>query len=176
VKGGRRTSSVLALGALLLLACGGSTLTTSGSGSDGGKTGDGPATRDTSSPEDTAVGDSAPGDSPSILDTGPVSDSTSVSCTPLPGPEGGHGGGCAGASCPAGTICVQRDMDVSATATCVGIPPVCKDHATCACMGKAAHACVEPDEPFGDAAPDFLRCQDETSDGTPYLDFPCGCA
>jgi hypothetical protein len=83
--------------------------------------------------------------------------------------------GCSEATCPQGTICVQVDSDITATATCVGIPSACTGQPTCACMGTAAQECVKPGMPVTDATPGFLRCQDEEEGGASYLDFPCGC-
>jgi hypothetical protein len=104
----------------------------------------------------------------------PIAPST---CAPPASTEAGANLGCADATCPTGTVCVQRDADVTSTAMCASIPASCGGAPTCACMGREAQECVEPGSPpQTDATPSFLDCQDETTGGKPYLDFPCGCA
>jgi len=83
--------------------------------------------------------------------------------------------GCAHAACPAGTVCDQRDFDVTSTADCVGIPAACDGIATCACMGHAAQQCVEPGVDISDAAAFDLGCVDAVQGDASFLDFPCGC-
>jgi hypothetical protein len=76
---------------------------------------------------------------------------------------------CSEVVCPSGTVCVQRDFDVTALVRCVAIPESCGARPACACMETTAAACVDPTP--------FLGCVDVDRDGSlPYLDFPCGCA
>jgi hypothetical protein len=98
-----------------------------------------------------------------------------TTCTAPASPDGGSNRGCQEATCPAGTVCVQRDADVTSTAMCVSIPPACHGAPTCACMGPEAQQCIGV-PPQTDATPSFLNCEDETTGGTTFLDFPCGCA
>jgi len=142
----------------------------SGSGDDGGH-------RDTSSPDgatpDALMQEDARETGP-IADTGPGFDGN-ASCSTPSIPDSGTELGCALATCPSGTVCVQRDFDVTSSATCVVIPSSCNDKPTCACMGSTAKACVEPGDTEGN--PGDLPCQDDENDaGATFLDFPCGCA
>jgi hypothetical protein len=161
---------VASAAAILLFACGGTTA----SSSSGGDSGAHDSTSPDSSTPDARTSEDAHETGP-ITDTGPGPDG-SMSCSTPSIPDGGMNLGCAQATCPSGTVCVQRDYDITSTSTCVLIPPSCNDKPTCECMGKIAKECVEPGVDT-DGNPGFLPCQDEkNSDGTTYLDFPCGCA
>jgi hypothetical protein len=154
-----------------LSGCGG---TETSSGSDGGSDSQ-PAS------ENDATGDVVPHRDAGVPDSGPSTDdgaSDSPMAESCVVPDGGKFFGCASVTCPAGTVCVQRDSDVTSTGTCATIPPSCHGKPTCACMEAEAQQCAEPGfPPETDATAPFMRCQDATTgDGASYLDFPCGCA
>jgi hypothetical protein len=171
-----KTSALLAAAAsLVLLACGGAagSLFENPAGGDDGGGGCGGV-------EAGASDASAPGVTPDAGsgDAGPQGSDAgtgAVSCAAPIVPDGGQYFGCAQIACPSGTVCVQRDFDVSWTAKCVGIPAACVGVPTCACMGAVAQECVEPGVPVTDAG-GILGCQDDEEGDASFLDFPCGCA
>jgi hypothetical protein len=166
------------------IACGGQTSSASPPESDGGvhqvdggSRDAGTRQRDSFVPDDARLThDGQTVDAHSTHDASVDVAPVVTKCEPPTTPEGGQYLGCAQAVCPSGTVCVQRDFDVTSTATCVTIPASCGGQPTCACMGPEAQQCVEPGPPFTDATPTYLRCQDDEDADASFLDFPCGCA
>jgi hypothetical protein len=164
-------------GSLALYACGGASGATFGA-----PAGDGGVSEDGGTVEDAGGGDGSvplphPGQDGGKGDAGGGFDAGGggVSCIKPLIPDGGEFLGCLRAVCPAGTVCAQRDSDITSIATCVAIPPACVGNATCACMGNAAQECAEPGVPLTDAG-GLFGCQDDDEEDASFLDFPCGCA
>jgi hypothetical protein len=187
--GCRRT--VVAAVAAVLVACGGSTVSSGGADSgpqsadtdggdarghrDGARATDGSTATDGTTTADAAGGVDA-SDATRRPDTGhhPL-DAGSLCFTPAF--DGGITvAACGDAHCPTGTVCIQIDEDVTSEAKCVSIPAACGGKPTCACMAAEALACGRPGTRFIDAGIGPGTCQDEGEGAGTYLDLPCGCA
>jgi hypothetical protein len=85
--------------------------------------------------------------------------------------DGGEYLGCAYATCPSETVCVEVEGDTGeGPSSCVTVPSGCDGVPSCACMGTLAFECVTHTvTPPGPGE----GCQSVTHDGVPLIAFTC---